>query len=123
MSLFFYISGVAAIFVSLGHSILSEKKLIGPLLAEAGDTGVLRHASTRRVLRGVFHLPSVAWSFMGLMTIYLAQQGTMNIALLYFFVPVYIISGLANLFATRVIHPGWILLFIAAAALAFGFFT
>lgn len=123
MSILFYVSGIAAIMVSIGHSWTGEKKLMGPLLAEAGETGVLRHVSSRRVLRGVFHLPSVAWGFMGMMTLYLAREGDVNIALLYFFVPVYTLSGLANLWATRVVHPGWILLFIAALALALGFFV
>jgi hypothetical protein len=112
-----YLSGIAAIVSAIGHSFLGERYLIQPLLA--ANIPFLKPLARRRLLRGILHLASVAWFGIGAMLIYEAQQGAADPAWLYFIVPVFALSGLMNLWALRSVQPGWIAMFIAAAALAY----
>lgn len=116
MVLALYLSGTAAIVSAIGHSLLGERFLIQPLLA--ADVPFLKPRARQRLLRGILHLASVAWFGIGAMLIYEAHRGTADPAWLYFIVPVFALSGLMNLWALRSVQPGWIAMFIAAAALA-----
>jgi hypothetical protein len=112
-----YLSGIAALICAAGHSLLGERFLVQPLLA--ADIVFLGPRARRRLLRGILHLASVAWAGIGAMLIYEAHLGTGDPAWLFFLVPVFVLSGLMNLWALRSIQPGWIVMFIAAAALAY----
>ena len=117
MSWALYISGIAAIISAIGHSFLGERYLVQPLLT--ADISFLKPRARQRLLRGVLHLASVAWAGIGAMLIYEAHQGSADPAWLFFIVPVFALSGLMNLWALRSVQPGWIAMFIAAAALAY----
>jgi hypothetical protein len=112
-----YLSGIAAIITAIGHSFLGERFLIQPLLA--ADIPFLKPRARQRLLRGILHLASVAWLGIGAMLIYEAHRGNADPAWLYFIVPIFVLSGLMNLWALRSVQPGWIAMFIAAAALAY----
>jgi hypothetical protein len=111
-----YVSGVAAITAAAGHSVLGERFLIQPLLASG--LPFLKPLARRRLLRGILHIGSVAWAGIGAMLIYEAHYGRADPAWLYFIVPIFALSELGNLWALRSIQPGWVVMFIAAAALA-----
>lgn len=111
-----YISGIAAIVSAIGHSFLGERYLIRPLLA--AEVPFLKPRARQRLLRGILHLASIAWFGIGAMLIYEAHEGRADPAWFYFIVPVFALSGLMNLWALRSVQPGWMLMFIAAAALA-----
>ena len=58
----------AAIFgiaTAIGHSLISERKILGPLYA-GNPGGVLKSRRTRAVIRAVFHMPSIAWAVLGI---------------------------------------------------------
>ena len=112
-----YLSGIAAIVSAIGHSFLGERYMIQPLLAS--DIPFLKPRARQRLLRGILHLASVAWLGIGAMLIYGARNGSADSAWLYFIVPVFALSGLMNLWALHSVQPGWIAMFIAAAALAY----
>ena len=117
VTLALYISGIAAIASAVGHSFLGERYLIQPLLAS--DVPFLKPRARQRLLRGILHLASVAWAGIGAMLIYEAHSGNADPAWLFFIVPIFVLSGLMNLWALRSVQPGWIAMFIAAAALAY----
>ena len=117
MTLALDLAGIAAIISAIGHSLLGERYLIQPLLA--ADILFLKPRARQRLLRGILHLASVAWAGIGAMLIYEAHNGTADPAWLFFIVPVFALSGLMNFWALRSVQPGWIAMFIAAAALAY----
>ena len=112
-----YLSGFAAILSAFGHSFLGERYLIQPLLA--ADIPFLKPRARQRLLRGILHLASVAWFGIGAMLIFEAHNGRADPAWLFFLVPVFVLSGLMNLWALRSVQPGWIAMLVAAVALAY----
>lgn len=61
------------VMVSLVHSWLGERRLIGPLLAAEPRPPVLRSRFLRNVLRYAWHITSLAWIGMAGMMVALAQ--------------------------------------------------
>ena len=99
------------------HSYLGEARLIRPLYTEQEHSGVMKSLTWRRLVRAVWHLPSLCWVLMALMTILLARQEPIPSIPFYFASAVYGVSGMGNFIATRGKHFGWIVLFAAAALL------
>jgi uncharacterized membrane protein HdeD (DUF308 family) len=57
-----YAAAVLAVAVAVTHSLLGERYLIGPILAEAAPGAiVLRSRRSRRILRFAWHLTSLSW--------------------------------------------------------------
>src|SRR6516164_5605640 len=57
-----YTAAVLAVGVATTHSLLGERYLIGPILAEAAlGASMLRSGLSRRVLRFAWHLTSLSW--------------------------------------------------------------
>jgi hypothetical protein len=113
--LYLYLSSAIATIAAIVHSYLGETRLIRPLYAEREHAGVLKSLTWRRLIRAVWHLPSLCWLAMALMTIVLAAQPPIPAIPLYFAGAIYAVSGLGNLIATRGKHFGWLVLFAAAA--------
>ena len=114
MSLVFA-AGTAAIglVAAIGHSIVSERAILGPLFAGT-PTGILKSRATRAIIRAVFHMPSVAWAVLGLAVLVARLHGGDPLLGIVAAI-VFAVSGLGNLVALRRLHFGGLLLLAATA--------
>jgi hypothetical protein len=106
------ILGIAA---AIGHSLTGERKILGPLYAGNRD-GVLKSRATRAVIRGIFHMPSMVWSVLGIAILAARVEGG-NPLLSIVAATIFAASGVGNLVALRRPHIGGLVL-VATAALA-----
>ena len=67
-------AAILGIATAIGHSLISERKILGPLYA-GNPGGVLKSRSTRAVIRAVFHMPSIAWAVLGIAVLAARIQG------------------------------------------------
>ena len=65
-------AAVLLVITAFVHSVLGERRLIGPLLARR--EGVLASDLARFVLRFVWHLVSVNWAILALILVQLARD-------------------------------------------------
>ncbi len=115
------ISSLAGIATAVGHSWLGETAILRPLYREYKGEGVLAPAATRRILRAVFHLPSLAWALTAILTFGFVYHGTTPpIFFTVYGAVLYCLSAAGNLWGLRRPHVGNILLTIAAVALVIG---
>lgn len=112
------VSGVAGALVGVLHSWVGERKFLPPVLNSTSPSGALKNATVRRVLRGVWHLPSVAWIGLGAALLFVGLTGQPSMVLAITAAGTFCVSSVTNLSATRVAHPGGILLGIAGIASA-----
>ncbi len=103
-----------SVVIGIAHSILGERLILGPLSRERRSE-VFAPPARRAILRAVWHLPSLAWSAVGIAVLAARLTGGSAIVTLLAIV-LFSVSGLANLAALRSPHIGGFLL-IAAAAL------
>jgi len=105
-----YAAGVAGLGVSaaLGHSWLGEHKVFRPLYTEP-QTGMLRSAPVRDVIRIVWHLPSIAWAVLGL-SVLGSRLGTGSTILSLAAAIIFAASGIGNFIALRRTHFGGVIL-------------
>ncbi len=121
MNLALLFSTLAAVATAVGHSWLGETKILRPLYAERSDDGVLKPIATRRVLRAVFHMPSMMWASTGILTFGFVWHGTTPpVWFVIYGAAVYGISAVGNFWGLRRPHIGNILLTVAAATLVIG---
>lgn len=115
------VAATLVISIGLVHSILGEKRLIGPLLLPGKRRGMLEKSEfARQVLRFAWHLTTLAWfgfgaTLAGLALRPLTGQGRMVlmiVALTLF------ATGLLTLVATRGRHLAWPVFFSIAALCA-----
>jgi len=110
---------------AFGHAYLGERFVLRPLLKAPGENRVLNTATSRSLLRWVWHLPSFAWVQIGAVTVCLALapavwDETSVKLLLYFGIGIYMTGAVFNAWAMRGPHVGNILLTLASLALWFG---
>jgi hypothetical protein len=55
-----YAAAIFAVITGLAHSILGERRLIGPLLDNARP-GILKNELARRILRFAWHITTLSW--------------------------------------------------------------
>src|SRR5258708_10272509 len=67
-------AAILGIATAIGHSLISERKILGPLYAD-NPGGVLKSRRTRAVIRAVFHMPSMAWAVLGIAVLAARIQG------------------------------------------------
>lgn len=121
MNIVLLVSTLAALASAVGHSWLGETKILGPLYQERTGEGVLKSAATRRTLRAVFHLPSVAWALTGILTFGFVWHGTTPpIWFVVYGVVLYGLSAIGNFWGLRRIHIGNVMLTLAAVFLVAG---
>jgi hypothetical protein len=98
--------------VALTHSMICEKQILAPLFEE--ESKVLEKEEIKKVTRGMFHLPSFVWASLGVAVLVNrnSEEGLIVPALAS---TVYGLSGIGNLICTKRIHPGGVLLLLAAA--------
>ena len=107
------ILGVAA---AIGHSLISERKILGPLYAGTPG-GVLKSRPTRAIIRAVFHMPSMAWAVLGIAVLAARIEGG-NPLLSIVAATIFTGSGIGNLAALRPHFGGLMMLGAAALTLA-----
>ena len=95
-----------------GHSLISERKILGPLYA-GNPGGVLKSRRTRAVIRAVFHMPSIAWAVLGI-AVLAARIQRGNPLLSIVAAIIFTASGIGNLAALRRPHFGGLMLLGAA---------
>jgi len=67
-----FIAAMLLIVTAFAHSVLGERRLIGPLLARR--EGVLASGLARVVLRFAWHLTSVTWAVLALILVQLVRE-------------------------------------------------
>lgn len=110
---------------AVGHAYLGERFVLRPLLNTPGDNRVLKTATSRSLLRWVWHLPSFAWLQIAAATLWLALSPSAfdpgaKALLVYFGAGIYMTGAVFNAWAMRGPHVGNILLTLASLALWFG---
>ena len=98
--------------------------MLAPLFKAPGDNRVLKTATSRRLIRWVWHLPSFAWAQIAGATLWLALDPAAmgeraQTLLLFLGVGVYMTGAVFNAWAMRGPHVGNILLTLASLALWF----
>lgn len=112
----------AAIFVTItagAHSILGERRLIGPLLSiSQSETGILRNVLARRILRYAWHATSLTWIAVAAILIIAGTLPPLPQGRLIVFVigASFLVMALISFAISRGRHIGWPLL--AAAGIA-----
>jgi hypothetical protein len=109
-----YAAGAAALGVltAVGHSVIGERSIFGPLY-RGEQRGLLAKPRVRDVIRGVFHLPSVAWAVMGLAVLAARLSGG-DVVVTAAAATIFAVSGLANFTALRTPHFGGVMILCAA---------
>ena len=110
-----FAAGVAALSIAsaIGHSLISERKFLRPLYAEA-RTGLFAARSVRDITRGIFHMPSMVWVVLGLGVLAARIEGG-NPLLSIVAAIIFTASGVGNLAALRRPHIGGLMMLGAAA--------
>lgn len=127
MNVLLIVSAIAGFGSAIGHSYLSERFVLGPLLAAPGDNRIWRSPANHRLMRALWHLPSFAWAQVAAATLWFTfTPGALDaqaIALLaYFGTGAYGVAAIVNALCMQKLHVGNILLSIAALTLWFGLY-
>ena len=107
-------AGVAVLGVAgaIGHSVVSERAILGPLFA-GERAGILKSRANRAIIRAVFHLPSIAWAVLGIGVLVGRLEGG-NQLLSIVAAIVFACSGIGNVVALRRPFIGGLVLLAAA---------
>jgi hypothetical protein len=106
-------AAILAVACAIGHSLISERKLLRPLYAEPRSR-LFAARTTRDITRVVFHIPSMAWAVLGIAVLTARIEGG-NQLLGIVAAIVFAGSGLGNLAALRRLHAGGLMMIGAAA--------
>ena len=112
------LAGVIGIAVAVAHGIAVQRLVVRPfLLADKGMT-----APIRRLVPGLLHFSTVTWFLGGLALIAAALWFEKNARLTtgVFVGCLYLFGALGNLWVTRGLHPGWILMTVALVLIVLG---
>jgi hypothetical protein len=112
------LAAALCVLVSVIHSWLGERKLIGPLLAPENRAKPLNSGFARKVLRYAWHVTSVTWTGVGLVLVALAFAPLDRSAthILVIVGGMFLMMGILTLLLGRGRHHAWIV-FLAIAAL------
>ena len=115
------LAGVIGSTVAVVHGIVIQRLVGRPfeafLLADKGTT-----ASLRRLVPGLLHFSTVTWFLGGLALIAAAFWFEKNARLAtgLFVGSLYLYGALGNLWVTRSLHPGWMLMTVALVLIVLG---
>ena len=112
------LAAVLTVLIGFVHSILGERRLIGPLLAPATRQGMLADSGYfRAILRISWHGISLAWwGFAGVFVVLAASPLTaQGRVVLMISAAMFFITGAVILVACRGRHKAWIAFFIITA--------
>ncbi|QTD56372.1 hypothetical protein [Parasphingorhabdus cellanae] len=112
------IAAILALATVLVHSIVGEKRLIGPLVT-AGD-GVMQEDLAKQVIRFAWHFTSI----LGLIAVYILAMAAYDFAaadvtLLAVTGSAFLIAGIYDAIVTKVKHIGWPMLAAVGALTLF----
>ena len=113
----FVAAGCVGCFVAVVHGIALQKRMVNPILA-----GTKLHDTTRRLVPLLLHFSTIFWFLGGLVLIavpFMASKDT-GLAAAAFVGALYVFGAVGNLWGTRGKHPGWMLLAVAVALIAWG---
>ena len=86
---------------ALIHSILGERRLIGPLLL--GDDPLMKRSLARQVVRYAWHFTSVLMALSAAVVVWPdVPTGVLQLTGL-----VWLLCGIADAVLTKYVHPGW----------------
>ena len=114
-------AGVIGSGVAVVHGILVQRLMVKPFeefaLAD-GRIGI----SIRRLVPLLLHFSTISWFLGGLALIAAARwlEGDARLATGIFVGSLYLFGALGNLWGTRGLHPGWVLMAAALVLIAFG---
>ena len=110
-----FAAGVAllGVLTAIGHTVIGERRIFGPLARE-DQQGVLAPPRAQRIMRAVWHLPSLTWALLGLAVLSARLNGG-DLYVTAIAAIIYGVSGAANLTALRMPHFGGLMLLAAAA--------
>jgi hypothetical protein len=114
-------AGVIGSGVAVVHGILVERLMVRPFEDFALADGRIG-ATVRRLVPLLLHFSTVSWFLGGLALIAAAWwlEGDARLATGIFVGSLYLFGALGNLWGTRGLHPGWMLMTVALMLIAFG---
>lgn len=113
----FYLASVTMVTTAVIHSVLGERRLIGPLLAI--EAPLLRNALARQILRYAWHLTSVLMGLSAVLVVWpLVPIGLIRLTGL-----VWLFVGIADAALTKGKHLGWPFLAASGAFALVGTFA
>jgi len=102
-------AAILLVITALAHSVLGERRLLGPLLRRR--EGILASGLARVVIRFAWHLTSVTWAVLALILVQLVRDpATARLWAAAGTGVAFIGVGLLDAIATRGRHVGWPLL-------------
>ena len=114
-------AGVIGSGVAVVHGILVQRLMVKPFEEFALADGRIG-ASVRRLVPLLLHFSTVSWFIGGLALIAAAGwlETDARLATGVFVGSLYLFGALGNLWGTRGLHPGWMLMAVALVLIAFG---
>jgi hypothetical protein len=114
-------AGVIGCAVAVFHGILVQRLMVMPFEEFALADGRIG-APIRRLVPLLLHFSTISWFLGGLVLIAAARWSERDVRLTIgvFVGSLYLFGALGNLWGTRSLHPGWMLMAIALVLIAFG---
>ena len=114
------IAGVIGSGVAVVHGILVQRLMVKPFEELAHADGRIG-APIRRLVPLLLHFSTISWFFGGLLLIAAAKwfEQDARLATGLFVGSLYLFGALGNLWGTRSLHPGWMLMSVALVLIAF----
>lgn len=114
-------AGVIGSGVAVVHGILVERLMVRPFEDFALADGRIG-TTVRRLVPLLLHFSTISWFLGGLALIAAAWwlEGHARLATGIFVGSLYLFGALGNLWGTRGLHPGWMLMTVALVLIAFG---
>ncbi len=115
------IAGIIGSGVAVVHGILVQRLMVKPFEEFALADGRIG-APVRRLMPLLLHFSTISWFLGGLALIAAARwlEGEAKLATGVFVGSLYLFGALGNLWGTRGLHPGWMLMAAALVLIAFG---
>ncbi|QPH54390.1 hypothetical protein [Pontivivens ytuae] len=108
-------AAILTVLVGFAHSILGERRLIAPLIADPALPVPVGHRTTRLILRAAWHATTLSWWALAALLVWsAATPGTRAVPIAV--AALFAILGPFSLIASRGRHPGWVF-FLPAAVL------
>lgn len=109
MNTFLLISAILLIFIGFVHSILGEYKLIAPLSKQEDNIVFQEDPLNRVVLRGAWHLTTIAWWGAAIVILILANMKSPPTMAIHAMAGTFLITGLLIGVITSGRHPAWVI--------------
>jgi hypothetical protein len=114
-------AGVIGSGVAVVHGVLVQRLMVKPFEEFALAEGRIG-PSIRRLVPLLMHFSTISWFLGGLALIAAARwlEGDARLATGVFVGGLYLFGAIGNLWGTRGLHPGWMLMAVALILIAFG---